>query len=305
MAKEKPKIFAAGVVLIKQTKFGKKVAVIHRPYRSDWSLPKGKIEPDEIAQLAAIRELKEETGLNAILQNPLPARLYYKEADLKKVYYWRAELKDSDSFLINDEVDELIWCSKAQLRSQLTYPDDYELAEQALTEVETTPLILLRHAQAEKRIEWSDRYQKKPPTDTVRPLTKVGFNQTALIAKVLQAYGIKKVISSDATRCVATITEYAAAINQPIHAYQALNELGWEANPSPALEIIVQALNDPTPQVICGHRPALPEIATFIQSQVSSVKLDAALAPGAMLVMHRTINKGIISIKSAEIINIS
>jgi 8-oxo-(d)GTP phosphatase len=304
MAKEKPKIFAAGVVLVKKTKVGRKVAVIHRSHREDWTLPKGHIEIDEIPQLAAVRELFEETGLTCELTHPLPSRTYYKENDLKKVYYWKARLVGEDTFAENDEVDELTWSSKTQLKNILTYEDDAELAVSALEELETTPLILLRHAQAEKRVDWSDRYLKKPPIDTVRPLTKIGFSQISEISRVLHAYGIKKVISSDASRCISTITQFATEINQPINAYQSLNELGWQANPSPALELIMDALNNPTPQVICGHRPALPEIASFIQSQVESVDLDAALVPGAMLVLHRTINKGTISIKHAEIVNI-
>ena len=304
MAKEKPKIFAAGVVLIKQANFGKKVAVIHRPYRQDWSLPKGKIENDELPQLAALRELREETGLSCKLLNPLPDRLYYKDEDLKQVYYWKALLKGDENFSVNEEVDELVWCNKRQLKKKLTYPDDIELALEALDEELTSPLILLRHAQAEKRADWSDRYQKKPPTDTVRPLTKIGFNQVEQINQLLHAYGIEKITSSDATRCLATVTKYAAEINQPVHAFQALNEFSWEVNPSPALTLIMEAIKDPIPQVICGHRPALPEIAKFIESQFDSTELNAALAPGAMLVIHRTFNKGTISIKNAEIINI-
>lgn len=303
MAKDRPSIFAAGVVLIKTSKTGKKIAVIHRPYREDWSLPKGKIEVNELPQLAALRELQEETGLGCELRQPLADRFYYKEKDLKKVSYWYALLKGEDKFIENDEVDQLVWCGKYQLKNILTYPDDVSIANGALSDEESSPLILLRHAQAEKRVEWSGRYPEKPPVDMVRPLSQVGFSQVDQITQVLHAYGIKKVISSDASRCISTITQFATEINQPINAYQSLNELGWQSDTSPALELLMDALKNPLPQVICGHRPALPEMASFIQSQIESVELDAALAPGAMLVLHRTINKGTISIKSYEIIN--
>jgi 8-oxo-(d)GTP phosphatase len=304
MAKEIPSIFAAGVVLIKKDRFSKKVAIIHRPYREDWSLPKGKIEKDEIPQITALRELAEETGLVGILKNPLPSRLYYKESELKKVYYWKAELREESNFIANEEVDKLVWSTKNNLRKNLTYPDDVELALIALNQPDTSPLILLRHAQAEKRADWSDRYQKRPPIDTVRPLTKSGFNQIEKINQILHSYGIKRVISSDATRCISTVTKFAAEINQPIGAYQILNEFSWQANPSPALGLLSEILHDPTPQVVCGHRPALPEIAKFIESQVESVKLDAALSPGAMLVIHRTFSNNQMVIRHAEVINI-
>ena len=56
-------IRAAGVVLTRGAGAELEVAVIHRRRRRDWSLPKGKLQPDEDAQVAAVREVEEETGL--------------------------------------------------------------------------------------------------------------------------------------------------------------------------------------------------------------------------------------------------
>ena len=42
---------------------GREVAVVHRPRYDDWSLPKGKLEPGEDWEDAALREVEEETGL--------------------------------------------------------------------------------------------------------------------------------------------------------------------------------------------------------------------------------------------------
>src|SRR5690349_2204758 len=47
----------------------KEILMIFR--RGKWDLPKGKLDPGESLEACAIRELKEETGINAILEKPL------------------------------------------------------------------------------------------------------------------------------------------------------------------------------------------------------------------------------------------
>ena len=47
---------AAGCVV----RCGDRIAVIHRPRYDDWSLPKGKLDPGETFEEAAVREIHEE-----------------------------------------------------------------------------------------------------------------------------------------------------------------------------------------------------------------------------------------------------
>ena len=62
-----PQVRAAGGVLLRDGPDGTEVAVIHRPKYEDWSLPKGKLDGDEDFEQAALREVKEETGMEAEL----------------------------------------------------------------------------------------------------------------------------------------------------------------------------------------------------------------------------------------------
>ena len=39
------------------------IVIVHRPVHQDWSFPKGKLEEGETFELAALREVKEETGM--------------------------------------------------------------------------------------------------------------------------------------------------------------------------------------------------------------------------------------------------
>ncbi len=58
---------AAGGLLWRTTPKGRELAVIHRARYGDWTLPKGKLQPGEDWQKAALREVKEETGCEAKL----------------------------------------------------------------------------------------------------------------------------------------------------------------------------------------------------------------------------------------------
>ena len=54
---------AAGGVVWRRRDDQIQVLLVHRPKYDDWSLPKGKLEPGETHQEAALREVREETGL--------------------------------------------------------------------------------------------------------------------------------------------------------------------------------------------------------------------------------------------------
>jgi bis(5'-nucleosidyl)-tetraphosphatase len=55
---------AAGVVLFRQSPAGPHVLLL-RAYRN-WDLPKGRLEPGETSFEAAVREVREETGLSSL-----------------------------------------------------------------------------------------------------------------------------------------------------------------------------------------------------------------------------------------------
>jgi ADP-ribose pyrophosphatase YjhB (NUDIX family) len=56
---------AAGGLLWREDPSGPRIALVHRPRRSDWSLPKGKLDDRESWEEAALREVQEETGCEA------------------------------------------------------------------------------------------------------------------------------------------------------------------------------------------------------------------------------------------------
>jgi 8-oxo-dGTP diphosphatase len=297
-SKAKEHIFAAGTVVFKGRGLNQKIAVIHRPHREDWSFPKGKIDAPESAPAAAVRETLEETGLHVVLHQSLTPQEYIFDNLPKTVFYWRARLVKPPVFVPNEEADQLVWVSLKAALKLLTYEVDRQLAKEAFKAKDTKPLILLRHATAEKRIEWSDRYSKAIPPDSFRPLTPAGIMQSHLIGDLLSAFGINKVVSSDSIRCVATVSPYAASQELALEAHQNLSELGWEFNNKSGLKLIRKLAMLNQPVVICGHRPALPALAQAIGDEFDFGDIDASLPPAGMLIIHRDLrNKTINSVE--------
>ena len=122
---------AAGGIVWRRGAAGVEVAVVHRPHRGDWSLPKGKLDPGETWEQAALREVEEEIGLRCSLGRELPPVSYTDNSGRAKVVrYWLME-PEGGEFAPNDEVDEIRWVAVSEVRELLTHDDDYALVEQS------------------------------------------------------------------------------------------------------------------------------------------------------------------------------
>ena len=88
MSKGKRKrVEAAGGVVVR-TGAGPEVAVVHRPRYDDWSLPKGKLDPGESFEDAALREVEEETGVRCRLRGALEPSSYRDHKGREKLVRW-------------------------------------------------------------------------------------------------------------------------------------------------------------------------------------------------------------------------
>ena len=103
------------------------VAVVHRPAQDDWTLPKGKLEPGESAEHAALREVQEETGLRCEIVRPAGCTAYVDGRGRDKVVcYWVMRPLDG-GFRPGGEVDLLRWLRPPEAAELLSYPVDRAL----------------------------------------------------------------------------------------------------------------------------------------------------------------------------------
>jgi 8-oxo-dGTP diphosphatase len=131
---DEPEVRAAGGLIVRpvdgNAEDGIEVAVVHRPRYRDWSFPKGKLERGESWEQAALREVREETGLQCELGEELPRVEYVdRKGRSKSVRYWRMSVT-AGRFAANDEVDDLRWLAPDAARKILSYERDCELLDE-------------------------------------------------------------------------------------------------------------------------------------------------------------------------------
>jgi len=125
-----PRVRAGGgVVRRPRPAGGWDYAVVHRPDYDDWSIPKGKADPGESDEDAAVREVEEETGVRCRRGPELsPTNYVDRRGRPKVVRYWLMEPVDAaalpGSFRPNDEIDDLRWCSAEDAGKILTHAHD-------------------------------------------------------------------------------------------------------------------------------------------------------------------------------------
>ena len=124
---------AAGGLITRVDEAGDpQVLLVHRSRYNDWSFPKGKLDPGETFEEAALREVKEETGLVCRLLAEL-APVRYRDADgvPKLVRYWQMMPLEGDigDFAFNSEIDDLRWVHPVEAARLLSYAHDRVLLD--------------------------------------------------------------------------------------------------------------------------------------------------------------------------------
>jgi len=269
------------------------VALVHRTRRDDWSLPKGKLDPGETWAAAAVRETLEETGHAVLLGPPLPTQRYLVEGQPKAVRYWAAHCAASEDVLNGYEVDALDWLPAHEARERLSYHHDTTVVDAFLSMAkaavhaakipvppvpEADVLVVLRHARAVKRAAWHG-------PDEERPLDPRGLAEAVALGAWLAAYGPDRVLSSDSTRCLDTVTPYAVPRSLTVEHEPLFSEEGFDRSRRQAVARLrtVLALGGRT--VVCTHRPVLPSLLRHLGGRHASDSLPLPPA-GAVIVHH-------------------
>ncbi|MEU4164434.1 NUDIX hydrolase [Actinoplanes sp. NPDC026670] len=203
---------AAGGVLCRRSGDRVEVCLVHRPRYDDWSLPKGKLHGGEHPLAGALREVAEETGVDAIPWLRLPDVDYLlSDGRPKNVAYWLMAAGADGPVRDTDEVDELVWLPPDAAAARCTYPDERTvLAGVAALPPVTAVIAMVRHARAGERKKWSGR-------DELRPIDADGAKQADRIAALLTALRPRRLVAATPLRCTQTLEPLAAALgDRPI-----------------------------------------------------------------------------------------
>jgi 8-oxo-dGTP diphosphatase len=123
---------AGGIVIDTKGETSPLVLLVHRPEYDDWSFPKGKLDKGETIQQAALREVKEETGLDCrILRNLPHIRYSYQNRKgmirPKVVHYFLMEPVAGRITVNIHEIDAAQWCEVSDAMGRLSYEHDRKL----------------------------------------------------------------------------------------------------------------------------------------------------------------------------------
>lgn len=104
--------------------------------RTLWSLPKGHIEPNETPEQAAIREVREETGIDAVIVKHLGTIDFWFMADGKRihktVHHYLMDAIGGDLQPQTVEVDEVAWFPREGISGRLAYSDERNLIKETV-----------------------------------------------------------------------------------------------------------------------------------------------------------------------------
>ncbi|GIT81663.1 ADP-ribose pyrophosphatase [Leifsonia sp. LS1] len=302
-------IYAAGALCWRVVDDKIVVLVVHRTKYGDVTIPKGKVDPGETLPQTAVREIHEETGLKVALGLPLGVSSYPLSSGREKiVHYWAAEVSpraiEQSTFVPNGEIAAVEWVTVKKARGYLTYERDVEILDafegfvkQGITS--TFSLIALRHGKAEPRGGWDG-------SDASRPLTDRGVKQAAGDVPTLLAWRPKRIVTSDAVRCVATVAPLAAATGIQPQRTHAISQDAYEEGRGDVRGVIGKRVRAGKTAVLCSHGPVLPEILREIALATGTMPggylTDAAdLDTGGFSVVHLSATNpasGIISIET-------
>lgn len=128
---------SSGGVVVAMRDGAPHVALIATRNKTRWGLPKGAVGPEESSEAAALREVREETGLEARIVRPLDTieysfragdTLIQKRVDFYLMEYVAGELEPQLS-----EVDDVQWFALSSSLQRASFDSERRLLEMAIS----------------------------------------------------------------------------------------------------------------------------------------------------------------------------
>ena len=130
-------VSAGGVVYRRRRGVVQIALASRRTRRGDlaWGLAKGAVEPNETPEAAAVREVREETGLEATIEASLGQTRYFYVWDgvrvRKRVHFFLMRATGGDVSRHDDEMEEVRWFPLQEALDRATYRGEREVLAKA------------------------------------------------------------------------------------------------------------------------------------------------------------------------------
>jgi ADP-ribose pyrophosphatase YjhB (NUDIX family) len=130
---------SAGGIVVRTVEGRIQVALVGDTQRDAWYLPKGGLSAGETIEQAAMREAREETGLDVRMIRPVRAIEYWFFARgarvHKKVHYFLMEATGGDFARRDHENDRAGWFELESALETMTYRNESDVVREATAEM--------------------------------------------------------------------------------------------------------------------------------------------------------------------------
>ena len=120
---------SCGALVYRRTKGQIELLLLKNRYGGHWSFPKGHVEGSETERQTALREVKEETRLDILLQSGFRHMVeYYPEPNIRKqVVYFLGEAQSSAVKMQEEEISRIIWTEIHKAYHMVSFKNDKHL----------------------------------------------------------------------------------------------------------------------------------------------------------------------------------
>lgn len=112
---------------------GERLYLVEQMLDGHWGVPKGHVEENETEEETALREIKEEVGLQVIIDSGFRMTETYspKNGFLKDVVYFVAYSETMDTTIQTEEVSEIRWVKFEAVRELIEFQSMQEIITMA------------------------------------------------------------------------------------------------------------------------------------------------------------------------------
>ncbi|MCL2013919.1 MAG: NUDIX domain-containing protein [Oscillospiraceae bacterium] len=124
---------SCGAIVYRKFHGNIELLVVKHAKGEHWSFPKGHTETGETEIETAVREIREETGIDVIVDNTFRETVNYmpKKNFEKQVVYFLAKAQNFDFNPQASEISEIKWIEISRSHDILTYDNDKQIVNRA------------------------------------------------------------------------------------------------------------------------------------------------------------------------------
>ncbi len=124
---------SCGAIVYRKFHGNTELLLIKHANGGHWSFPKGHVEAGETELQTAEREIREETGIEVIIDPTFREIVSYspKKDTQKDVVYFLAKAKNFDYVPQEEEISQIRWVELGRVHEILSYDNDKQLVNKA------------------------------------------------------------------------------------------------------------------------------------------------------------------------------